>query len=79
MGGEDDEEEGDSDEREKRKKRKRRRVEREEEELLDEEDLDLIGESNPNWGRAPQPQVRGSDGAAGARANRLLYRQSSRG
>lgn len=57
---EDDEEEGDSDEQEKRKKRKRRRVEREEEELLDEEDLDLIGESNPSWGRAPQPQVCGS-------------------
>ncbi len=44
--------------RERRKKKKRRRVEREEEEQLDEEDLDLIGEANPEWERKSQPQVR---------------------
>ena len=52
-----EDEEGDSDARERRKKKKRRRAEREEEELLDEEDLDLIGESIPEWERKSQPQV----------------------
>ncbi|KAK3941237.1 SH2 domain-containing protein [Diplogelasinospora grovesii] len=54
-----DEEEDDAedpDERERRKKKKRRRAEREEEEQLDEEDLDLIGEANPEWERKSQPQ-----------------------
>jgi transcription elongation factor SPT6 len=55
---EDEEEEADGLEEQRRKKKKRRRVEREEEELLDEEDLDLIGENNPEWERKSQPQVR---------------------
>lgn len=55
---EDEEEEADGVEEQRRKKKKRRRVEREEEELLDEEDLDLIGENNPEWERKSQPQVR---------------------
>lgn len=44
---------------ERRKKKKRRRAEREDEEQLDEEDLDLIGEST-GWERskAAPPQVR---------------------
>lgn len=43
-----DEEEDDEEERQRRKeRRKRRREEREEEEVLDEEDLDLIGELEP--------------------------------
>lgn len=51
---EDEEEEADGlEERERRKKKKRPRVE----ELLDEEDLDLIGENNPEWERKSQPQV----------------------
>ncbi|KAH6649718.1 SH2 domain-containing protein [Chaetomium tenue] len=56
---EDEEEEADnSEERERRKKKKRRRVEREEEEQLDEEDLDLIGEANPEWERKTQAQTK---------------------
>ena len=51
-----DEEDDDVESRERRKKKKRRR-EREEEEQLDEEDLDLIGESIPEWERKTQPQV----------------------
>lgn len=47
----------DSDERRRRRK-KRRRAEREQEEVLDEEDLDLIGEANPNFQRREQTQVR---------------------
>lgn len=46
--------------RERRRKRdkKRRRAEREEEEaVLDEEDLDLIGEANPEWERKTAAQV----------------------
>lgn len=55
---EDEEEEADdSEERERRRKKKRRRAEREEEEQLDEEDLDLIGEANPEWERKTQAQV----------------------
>lgn len=46
----------DSDERRRRRK-KRRRAEREQEEVLDEEDLDLIGEANPNFQRREQTQV----------------------
>ncbi|KAI0008117.1 SH2 domain-containing protein [Xylariaceae sp. FL0662B] len=45
----------DSDEQRKRKKRKRRQ-EREEEAQLDEEDLDLIGESIPEWERKQPSQ-----------------------
>ncbi|KAL1874863.1 Transcription elongation factor spt6 [Diaporthe australafricana] len=44
-----DEEANDSDERERRRRRKRRRAERDEEAQLDEEDLDLIGENNPEF------------------------------
>ena len=55
---EDDE---DSEERERRrqeKKKKRRREEREEEEAgLDEEDLDLIGEANPEIERRATSEV----------------------
>ncbi|KAM7217809.1 Oxysterol-binding domain containing protein [Rhypophila decipiens] len=48
---EDEEDEAeDSDERRRRRK-KRRREQREEEEQLDDEDLDLIGEANPEWER----------------------------
>jgi len=57
---EEDEEGDDSDERERRKrkkKEKRKRAEREDEELLDEEDFDLINETNPEWERKSQPQV----------------------
>ncbi|KAK0662515.1 putative transcription elongation factor SPT6 [Cercophora samala] len=52
---EDEEEEEDEDLEERRNRKKRRRAEREEEQL-DEEDLDLIGEANPDWGRKAQPQ-----------------------
>lgn len=48
---------GDSDERERRRRRKRRRAEREQEEVLDEEDLDLIGENNPEFQRREPTQV----------------------
>ena len=51
----DDESEGDADEDEEERRkirRKRRRAEREEEAQLDEEDLDLIGESHPAY-KAP--------------------------
>lgn len=51
---EDDEEDEGQDSGEERKRRKRkRRQEREEEALLDEEDLDLIGE---NIGESKQPE-----------------------
>lgn len=51
---EDEEEEAsDLEEIERRKKKKRPRVE----EQLDEEDLDLIGEANPDWERKTQTQV----------------------
>ncbi|KAG9246272.1 SH2 domain-containing protein [Calycina marina] len=58
-----DDEEDEPEERERRRKkdRKRRRAEREEEEaILDEEDLDLIGESIPDWERktASQPKLK---------------------
>lgn len=57
----DDEDDEEPEERERRRKkdRKRRRAEREEEEaVLDEEDLDLIGEANPEWERKTAAQVR---------------------
>ena len=42
----------------RRKDKKRRRAEREEEEaVLDEEDLDLIGEANPEWERKTAAQA----------------------
>lgn len=56
-----DEEEEDDDDRVRRrreKRKKRRREEREEEEAgLDEEDLDLIGELNPNYERRAPTEV----------------------
>ncbi|KAI1160279.1 transcription elongation factor SPT6 [Nemania serpens] len=52
---EDDEENENSDEERKRRKRKRRQ-ERKEEEELDEEDLDLIGESIGDWERRQTSQ-----------------------
>ncbi|KAL2159115.1 hypothetical protein VTH06DRAFT_2874 [Thermothelomyces fergusii] len=55
---EEEEQEEDDSERERRKKKKRRRIEREEEEQLDEEDLDLIGEANPEWERKTQTQTK---------------------
>lgn len=56
---EDEEDEvGDSDERERRRRRKRRRAERDEEAQLDEEDLDLIGEANPDFQQREPTQVR---------------------
>lgn len=57
----DDDEEPEERERRRKDKRKRRRAEREEEEaVLDEEDLDLIGEANPEWERkaAAQPKLK---------------------
>ncbi|TAQ90193.1 hypothetical protein B7494_g1457 [Chlorociboria aeruginascens] len=53
----DDDEEPEEQERRRKKDRKRRRAEREEEEaVLDEEDLDLIGEANPEWERKTTTQ-----------------------
>lgn len=58
----DDDEEPDDRERRRRKDKKRRRAEREEEEaILDEEDLDLIGEANPEFQRktsSAQPKLK---------------------
>ncbi|KAH6674448.1 SH2 domain-containing protein [Halenospora varia] len=59
----DDEEDEEPDQRERRRKRERhkKRKEREEEEAaLDEEDLDLIGEANPEWERktTAQPKLK---------------------
>jgi len=57
----DEVEEPEEQERRRKKDRKRRRAEREEEEaVLDEEDLDLIGEANPEWERktAAQPKLK---------------------
>lgn len=52
----DDDEEPDERERRRRKDKKRRRAEREEAEAaLDEEDLDLIGEANPEYKRKSLP------------------------
>ncbi|CAK7244806.1 MAG: Transcription elongation factor spt6 [Sporothrix thermara] len=57
---EEDEEDGDDSGRERKRRKKRRRAEREEEAQLDEEDLDLIGESRPDWQResAKQPKFK---------------------
>lgn len=57
---EDDEDDEPEDrEQRRRERKKRRRAEREEEEaVLDEEDLDLIGEANPEWERKTTSQVR---------------------
>ncbi|RDW91316.1 putative transcription elongation factor spt6 [Coleophoma crateriformis] len=57
----DDDEEPDERERRRRRDKKRRRAEREEEEAaLDEDDLDLIGETRPDWERksAAQPKLK---------------------
>ncbi|ROV99570.1 hypothetical protein VPNG_07725 [Cytospora leucostoma] len=51
-----EDEDGDADERERRRRRKRRRAERDEEAQLDEEDLDLIGEANPDFQSREQSQ-----------------------
>lgn len=59
----------DSDERRRRRK-KRRRAEREQEEVLDEEDLDLIGEANPNFQRTEQAQVRPTPGTSVSQTHR---------
>lgn len=54
-----DDEEPEERERRRRERKKRRREEREEEEAgLDEEDLDLIGEANPNFERRAPSEVR---------------------
>ncbi|KAI9833629.1 MAG: Transcription elongation factor spt6 [Sarea resinae] len=56
-----DEEEPEERERRKRERKKRRRAEREEEQdILDEEDLDLIGEANPEFERrvASEPKLK---------------------
>lgn len=54
---EDDEDE-EAEARERRRRKKRNRAEREQEEaVLDEEDLDLIGEANPEWERKSAAQV----------------------
>ncbi|OAA68074.1 transcription elongation factor [Niveomyces insectorum RCEF 264] len=55
-----EEEEGEGSDRERKRRKKRRRAEREEEAQLDEEDLDLIGESRPDWERqaAAQPKFK---------------------
>lgn len=54
----DDDEEPEERERRRKKDKKRRRAEREEEEaVLDEEDLDLIGEANPEWERKTTSQA----------------------
>ncbi|KAK3378580.1 SH2 domain-containing protein [Podospora didyma] len=54
----DEEEDEDDEEVKRQRKKKRRRADREEEEqLLDEEDLDLIGEAIPEWQRKSQTQT----------------------
>lgn len=54
----DDDEDLEERERRKQEKKKRRREEREEEEAgLDEEDLDLIGEANPEIERRSTSEV----------------------
>ena len=53
-----DEEEPEERERRRKERKKRRREEREEEEAgLDEEDLDLIGEANPDFERRVSAEV----------------------
>ncbi|PSR90343.1 transcription elongation factor SPT6 [Coniella lustricola] len=53
---EDEEDDEDSEARDRRRRKKRRRAEREQEEVLDDEDLDLIGEANPDFERREQTQ-----------------------
>lgn len=54
----DEDEEDDDEARERRRRRdKKRRREQREEEVLDDEDLDLIGEANPEWERKTTQQV----------------------
>lgn len=53
----DEEDEADDPEERRRRRKKRRRAEREQEEVLDDEDLDLIGEANPDYQRREQAQV----------------------
>lgn len=64
----DEEEEPENRERRHRHKENKRRRD-EEEAILDEEDLDLIGEAIPEWERKTAAQVRG---AAGKREAPLL-------
>ncbi|PQE23984.1 Transcription elongation factor SPT6 protein [Rutstroemia sp. NJR-2017a WRK4] len=53
----DEDEEDDDEARERRRRRdKKRRREQREEEVLDDEDLDLIGEANPEWERKTTQQ-----------------------
>jgi hypothetical protein len=54
---EDEDEEPEERESRRRKEKKRRREREEEEAVLDEEDLDLIGEANPEWERKTTNQV----------------------
>lgn len=54
----DEDEEPDDRERARKKRERRRKRHREEEEAaLDDEDLDLIGEANPEWERKAAAQV----------------------
>ncbi len=56
---EEDEEDDEAREERRRARRKRRREEREEAEAgLDDEDLDLIGEANPELARRVEAEVR---------------------
>ncbi|KAJ2899507.1 hypothetical protein MKZ38_003001 [Zalerion maritima] len=50
----DEDEDEELEEAEARRRKKKRRREREAEEQLDEDDLDLIGETMPSWDREPQ-------------------------
>ena len=54
---EDEEEEEERAQRKHREKKRRRAQREEEEEALDEEDLDLIGEANPEFQRRVTSQV----------------------
>ncbi|KAH0542051.1 Transcription elongation factor spt6 [Glutinoglossum americanum] len=75
---EDEEEEEERDRRKRREKKRRRAQREEEEEALDEEDLDLIGEANPEFERrvASQPKFkrlkRGREEDRGRAASRGL-------
>ncbi len=53
----DEDEEPDEGERRRKREKKRRRAQREEEEVLDDEDLDLIGEAVPEWDRQATNEV----------------------
>ncbi|CAJ2502609.1 Uu.00g100030.m01.CDS01 [Anthostomella pinea] len=76
----DDEEEDAEDSDEARKKRKRkRRQEREEEAQLDDEDLDLIGESIPEWERKQPSQSKFKRLKRGHRDDETRGNERSRG